>query len=722
MKKLFTFIRPYWRYVVAILVLLVIQANLDLGLPEYTSNIVNVGISRSGIADAAADTLREETVDQLSLLMSEEDASFVRECYTLQDGIYTRNKQKEAEREKLSSVLSGPMFMLYMLTSDEPEMKAMFGAEGSMPHGADAVKLLEQMPEEQRRTMAAAAADQLAQLPETVVEGAAISFVKQEYEAQGISLERLQNSFMAQAAGKMLLFALGIALCSITVTYLSCRMAAGVSRTLREAVFSKVVSFSSAELNQFSTASLITRSTNDIQQVQMLLTVIFRIALYAPILGVGGVVRAMNTSKNMAWVIALAVGAIMLVVAVLYKTAMPKFKILQTLIDRVNLVSREILQGISVIRAFSTQKREEERFDEANKNLMKVNLFVNRVMTFMMPLMMFIMNGTTVLIVWRGAHNIEDGALQVGDMMAYIQYTMMIIMSFLMLTMLSIMLPRASVSAVRVSEILDTKAVLKDPETPEKGKEEKKGLVEFKNVSFAYPGASESVLSGITFTARPGETTAIIGSTGCGKSTLVRLIPRFYDVTEGEILVDGVDIRKLPQKELRDRLGYVPQKGVLFSGTISSNLRYGKTEAADGEVAHAAQIAQAYDFIMEKEGEFNAPIAQGGTNVSGGQKQRLSIARAIVKQPEIYIFDDSFSALDYRTDVELRRALRAETKDATVILVAQRISTILHAEQIIVLDEGRIAGIGTHKELLNSCETYYQIAASQLSKEELENE
>ena len=519
---------------------------------------------------------------------------------------------------------------------------------------------------------------------------------------------------------------LGLALlgmsAAILVTFLSCRLAAGLGRNLRNSVYRKVISFSGAEMNQFSTASLITRSTNDITQVQMVFTMLFRIVLYAPILGVGGVMKVFQTDASMTWILALAVILILLLVGILFKVAMPRFTKLQTLIDKLNLVTREILTGIPVIRAFSTEKHEEERFEEANRNLTKTNLFVNRCMTFMMPTMMLIMNGITVLIVYNGAHAIDAGTMQVGNMMAFMQYAMQIIMSFLMITMMSIMIPRANVAAKRIQEVLDTSVSIDDPKEPKRSEDSVKGLVEFDHVSFAYPGAEEKVLDDITFTARKGETVAFIGSTGSGKSTLINLIPRFFDVTSGSVRVDGVDVRDMSLKELRGKLGYVPQKGVLFSGTIDSNLRYGKEDATQEQVKHAAEIAQAWDFISEKQDGLESPIAQGGTNVSGGQKQRLSIARAIAKEPEIYIFDDSFSALDYKTDVILRRALKKETKDATTLIVAQRISTILHADRIIVLDEGAVAGQGSHKELLKTCDVYKQIAMSQLSEEELAHE
>lgn len=507
---------------------------------------------------------------------------------------------------------------------------------------------------------------------------------------------------------------------SVLVGLLASRVGASVGRGLRRDVFRKVVGFSNGEFDKFSTASLITRSTNDIQQIQLLTVMILRMVLYAPILAIGGIYQVFHTNVDMSWIIALAVGIIVAIVLVLFLIVMPKFKVVQNQVDRLNLVSREILTGLPVIRAFSTQKHEEQRFDEANKALTRTNLFVNRAMTFMMPLMMLVMNAISILIIWVGGHSINDGAMQVGDMMAFIQYTMQIIMSFLMICMISVMLPRAAVSATRVDEVLTSDTLIHDPKEPDRFDEQGNGEVSFDHVSFRYPGAEEDVLHDITFTAKPGQTTAFIGSTGSGKSTLVNLIPRFYDVTEGKITIDGKDIREVSQHDLRDRLGYVPQKGVLFSGDIASNILYGNPDGSEAEMEEAAQIAQAEEFISHKQKKYHSPIAQGGSNVSGGQKQRLSIARAIAKHPDVYIFDDSFSALDYKTDVTLRQALKKKTKDSTVLIVAQRISTILHAEQIIVLDDGKVAGIGTHKELLKNCETYYQIAASQLSEKELE--
>ncbi len=720
--KLVKYLKKSVPMIIVILVLLFIQANCDLTLPEYTANIVNVGIQQGGIESAAADTIREETMTKLFFFMDEEQQRIIEEHYTLADGIWKRNPVDAQEKALLESALARPMMILYAMTSESADTSAMIGGGIEMPEGVDPMQALALMPEEMAAKMVEKINESLDQMPESIISQAAIGFVKEEYEAQGIDMGALQTNYLLRSGVKMLGLAFLIMAASITVTFLSCHVAAGLSRDLRERVFSKVISFSGAEYNKFSTASLITRSTNDIQQVQLLMTMIFRVVLYAPIMGVGGVMKAWQTNASMTWVLALAVIAIMLVVFVLFKVAMPKFKSLQRLIDRMNLVTREILQGVPVIRAFSTEKHEEERFETANHNLMRTNLFVNRCMTFMMPLMMLIMNATTVLLVWTGAADIDNGAMQVGDLMAFIQYTMQIIMSFLLLTVMSIMLPRASVSAVRISEILETEVLLQDPVEAEPSEEMHRGVVKFRDVSFAYPDADECVLENLSFTAKPGETTAIIGSTGCGKSTLVNLIPRFYDVTKGQVLVDGVDVRKMTQHELHDKLGYVPQKGVLFSGTIDSNLRYGIEDAPKEQIEKAAKIAQAYDFIMEKEQKFDSPIAQGGTNVSGGQKQRLSIARAIAKNPEIYIFDDSFSALDYKTDVALRSALKQEIREATTIIVAQRISTILHAEQIIVLDDGHVAGIGTHKELLKNCEVYRQIAFSQLSKEELADE
>ena len=584
---------------------------------------------------------------------------------------------------------------------------------------ADIFEILNMIPDEQRADVIDKISEKMDDMPDTMLEQAATSYIKETYSVLGVNTDKIQNRYILTTGGKMLALAFLGMLASVTVGLLASRVAASTGRDLRGKVFKKVVGFSNAEFDKFSTASLITRSTNDIQQIQMLAVMLLRMVMYAPIMAIGGIFKVLHTNVSMSWIIVLGVILIVMVVAVLFIVAIPKFKILQNLVDRLNLVTREILTGLSVIRAFSTEKHEEERFDKANRDLTRTNLFVNRAMTFMMPMMMLIMNGITILIVWSGAHGVSDGQMQVGDMMAFIQYTMQIIMSFLMICMISIMLPRAAVAADRVDEILTSETAIEDRKTPEKLGENGKGEVEFHHVSFRYPGAEEDVLHDISFTAKPGQTTAIIGSTGSGKSTMINLIPRFYDVTEGFITLDGKDVRTLTQHDLREELGYVPQKGVLFSGTIASNILYGNPDGSEAEMKEAAEIAQATEFIEEKHKKYESPIAQGGSNVSGGQKQRLSIARAIAKKPKVYIFDDSFSALDYKTDVTLRAALKEKTQDSTVIIVAQRISTILHAEQIIVLDDGKIAGIGTHKELLKSCDAYYQIASSQLSEAEL---
>lgn len=709
-----------WYYVVMIIVLLFVQAYCDLSLPDYTSKIVNVGIQQKGIEDGVPDTIRKESMEHLLLFLDEEEKAEVEDAYTLKDDVYKRNDVTKEERDELNSILAIPMMAAGSLEDEEKaaEIKTQMG----LPEESDLWQVLEQLPQEQLDAMKDSLTEKIKEMPESIVTQAAVQFVQTEYEAQGIDVDAMQIQYLMTSGLKMLAMALVIMLAAVSVTFLSSRVAAFLGRNLRNGVYRKVISFSGEELNHFSTASLITRSTNDIQQVQLVFAMIFRIVLYAPILGVGGVLKVLQTDVSMTWILGVAVVAILILVGFLFAVAMPKFKILQYRIDELNLVSREILTGLSVIRAFSREKHEEERFEEVNERLTKTNLFVNRCMTFMMPAMMLIMNGITVLIIYNGSHAVDNGTMQVGNMMAFMQYAMQIIMSFLMITMMSIMLPRASVSAKRINEIMETKVSIESPETAKIPENNKKGEVRFEHVGFAYPGAEEETLTDINFTAQKGETVAFIGSTGSGKSTLVNLIPRFFDVTSGKILVDGVDIREMGLHDLRERIGYVPQKGVLFSGTIDSNIRYGKEDATKEEVNRAAEIAQAQEFIGQKEKGMKSEIAQGGTNVSGGQKQRLSIARAIAKNPEIYIFDDSFSALDYKTDVVLRRALKKETKDATTLIVAQRISTILHADKILVLDEGKIVGEGTHKELLKTCEVYQQIAMSQLSKEELEHE
>ena len=720
MLKMFRYMKERWHYIVLIIALLFLQAYCDLALPDYTSKIVNVGIQQKGLEDGVPDTIREESMEQLCLFLDEKEADRVKENYTLKDGIYQRKEISKEEREELNRILSVPMMAAQTFNSEEEAAK--LEEQMQLPEDTDLWQVLAAMPKEQFAQISAAVTEKMKEMPESIRTQAAVQYVLQEYEEQGIDVDALQIRYILFAGLKMLGMALVIMLAAVSVTFLSARVAAVLGRNLRNSVYRKVISFSGEELNHFSTASLITRSTNDIQQIQMVFAMIFRMVLYAPILGVGGVLKVLQTDVSMTWILGVAVASILLLVFVLFKVAMPKFKILQYRIDELNLVSREILTGISVIRAFSREKQEEERFEEANARLTRTNLFVNRCMTFMMPLMMLIMNGITVLIIYNGSHAVDAGTMQVGNMMAFMQYAMQIIMSFLMITMMSIMLPRAGVSAKRINEVLETEVTIENPEKILTPAAEEKGEIRFEHVSFAYPGADENTLTDIDFTVHKGETVAFIGSTGSGKSTLVNLIPRFFDVTEGRITVDGVDIRDMELHNLRERIGYVPQKAVLFSGTIDSNIRYGKKTATEEDAVHAAQIAQAWEFIQEKDKGMHADIAQGGTNVSGGQKQRLSIARAIAKNPEIYIFDDSFSALDYKTDVVLRRALKKETKDATTLIVAQRISIILHADKILVLDEGKIAGQGTHKELMKTCEVYQQIAMSQLSKEELANE
>ena len=733
MKNLFKYAAVQWKALLAVIVILFVQAYCDLSLPAYTSDIVNVGIQQGGVEDQVPEAISVDEMDRLMLFMSEEDQSRVMDAYEEDDSSYEQAAYvlkdsvsgDEEEMEDLEDILAGPMMLTAgfesgsdMTQQIEEQLKANLPTE-MVTEDMDVFDIMEMLPQEQRSVMLDAMEEQLDDMPDSILEQAAVSYVRSAYENLGMDMDQIQIRYLLTTGGKMAALAfLGMA-ASILVGFLASRIGASAGRDLRSRVFHKVVGFSNNEFDHFSTASLITRSTNDIQQIQMLIVMLLRIVLYAPILAVGGIFQVFQTNVSMSWIIALAVVVIAFVILILFLVAMPKFRILQTLVDKVNLVMREILTGLSVIRAFSTEKHEEERFDDANKELTRTNLFVNRAMTFMMPVMMLVMNGVSVLIMWTGAHGINDGQMQVGDMMAFIQYTMQIIMGFLMLCMLSIMLPRAAVAADRVEEVLTSETVIHDPENVKAFREEDKGVLRFDHVSFRYPGADENVLHDITFTAKPGQTTAIIGSTGSGKSTLVNLIPRFYDVTEGSVTLDGVDIRDVSQHDLRDRLGYVPQKGVLFSGNIASNIMFGNPDGTKEEMIEAAEIAQATEFIDAKPEGYESPISQGGGNVSGGQKQRLSIARAIAKHPEVFIFDDSFSALDFKTDVTLRRALKKRTKDSTVLIVAQRISTILHAEQIIVLDEGRIAGIGTHEELLRNCEVYQQIAASQLSEDEL---
>ena len=712
MLKLIRYLKQVKWPILAIMLLLVVQAWCDLSLPQYTSDIVDVGIQQGGIEHAAPDQLRDETMEGLKLFMDEDGWSKVDHAYDLQDGIWYLGKAGESTLEELDEVFGMPMLMLS--AAEEQGMDA--AAVKAMVESG-------QMTMEQMEAMAGQAIEKLGAQSDMIVEQRALLFVKEEYAAMGLDLNQIQMNYLLSTGGRMLGISLLMAVTAILVGLLASRTAAQLGMSLRGDVFKTVMSFSNTEIDKFSTASLITRSTNDIQQVQMVVVLMLRIVIYAPIIGIGGIIKVAATHTGMEWIIAVAVASALALVALLMGLALPKFKRMQTLVDKMNLVSREILTGLPVIRAFSREKHEEKRFDLANLDLKKTQLFTNRVMTFMMPMMMLLMNGVSILIVWNGGHGIDAGTMQVGDMIAFITYTMQIVMAFLMIAMIAIFLPRASVAAGRINEVLQTKPVIRDKrKVKDNTREQWQGVVAFEDVSFRYPDAGADVLEHITFTARPGQTTAIIGSTGSGKSTLLNLIPRFFDVSYGRITMDGVDIRDLSQHKLHALLGYVPQKGVLFSGDIASNLKFGGADITDQAMEEAAEIAQAREFIDSKPEGYHTPIAQGGTNVSGGQKQRLSIARAIAKNPRVFLFDDSFSALDYKTDVILRRALNEKVKDATVIIVAQRISTILHADQIVVLDEGRIAGIGTHEELMKHCHTYQEIARSQLSAAELGGE
>ena len=721
MIKLMKYLKKSAGYVALIIALLFLQAYCDLSLPDYTSKIVNIGIQQKGIEDGVPEKIRKTSMDGLELFMSQEDISQLETAYTEDGELYVLKDIDKDTRASLNEILGKPMLILEGLTVENETSGEMLAQMG-IPEGADPVEVIAQMPEEARAQMTENMSEKFRDMPDSMITQAAVSYVQAEYEALGEDVDGLQMKYIGKAGLKMILMALLIMAASISVVFLSAKVAASLGHDIRGDIYRKVIGFSSNEYNKFSTASLITRSTNDVQQVQMTMAMMFRIVLYAPIIGIGGVLRVLETDSSMTWILGVGVVLILVIIGLLFSIAMPRFTKLQTLIDRLNLVTREILTGIPVIRAFSREKHEEDRFEDANKVLTKTNLFVNRCMTFMMPSMMLIMNGISVLIVYNGSYAVDAGNMQVGDMMAFIQYAMQIIMAFLMITAMSIMLPRANVAAMRIVEILETENSLKEPEAPVHPSEEIKGTVEFDHVSFAYPDAGENVLTDISFKAEKGQTLAVIGSTVSGKSSLINLIPRFYDVIQGCVKVDGVDVRSMSQKELRDRLGYVPQKGVLFSGTIDSNIRYGKTDISEEQVKKAAMVAQAQDFIEEKPHGYESPVAQGGTNVSGGQKQRLSIARAVAKDPEIFIFDDSFSALDFKTDKALRKALKEHTKNATTIIVAQRISTILNADQILVLDDGKMAGLGTHRELMKNCEVYRQIAMSQLSEEELANE
>lgn len=732
MLNIFRHLAKHWATILAVVVLLLVQANCDLALPSYTSDIVDVGIQQGGVENGLPGSARQTTLDALSVLMSGEDAAALDAAYGPADENGVRallDTVTEEQQAALADALTTPDVALYMAAAAQSASRQ--GVETALPEPQDldsAASMLSAAaaaPDFDHEALLARLSGAAGSLDATTAEtlaSQAVQLVRLEYQAQGID-GNVQMHYLLTTGGEMLLVALLMAAAAISVGFLASRVSAAVGRDLRRQVFGKVISFSNAETDRFSTASLITRTTNDIQQVQITSVMLLRIVIYAPILGIGGIIRVAGTDTGLSWIIVLAVALLLALVFVLMQVAMPKFKIMQKLVDRLNLVSREILTGIMPIRAFSREKFEEERFDAANKDLMKTQLFTNRTMTFMMPAMTLIMNGISLLIVWFGGHAMETSGMQVGDLIAFITYTMQIVMSFLMLTVISIMLPRAGVAADRIEEVLRTEPVIEDPAPAQlpAGLENKqwRGVVQFDHVNFRFPGADADALEDITFTAEPGKTTAIIGSTGCGKSTLLNLIPRFYDVTGGKITLDGVDLRLMPQETLRAQLGYVPQKGVLFSGTIESNLKFGGDAIPDADMVQAAEIAQAAEFISAKPEGYQSPIAQGGTNVSGGQKQRLSIARAIAKNPKVYLFDDSFSALDYKTDVTLRRALKEKTGDATVIIVAQRISTVLHADQILVLDDGRIVGCGRHADLLVTCPEYREIAKSQLSEKDL---
>ena len=763
MSRIFKNMLPYWKAVIIIIALLFVQAWCDLSLPAYTSDIIDVGIQNNGVEHVVPEKMTADEFDTAQFIMTDKETNTWKDIYEKKDDLYELKDLSNKELNDIDEELTIPLIMNYQMRAMEVDtfketIAKQMGKDvsafadmsvediGAMMHvdlksfkqekedddgnkvKVDCVDVRPifanmlasgAMDKDQILSMRDTMEDTIDTMGSSLVKSMGIAYAVAADKDAGVNVDKIQKSYLLSAGLKMVGMALLMGLVTVLVGFFASRIGAGIGMNLRDGVFKRVVGFSNAEMDRFSTASLITRSTNDIQQIQMLSVLLLRMVAYAPILGIGGVLKVMQTGAGMGWIIVLAILVILGYVMVLMSVTMPKFKLMQKLVDNINLVSREILTGLSVIRAFGREKKEEERFDGANKELTKTMLFTNRVMTFMMPGMMMIMNVLTVGIVWVGAHKIDAGTMQVGAMTAFITYAMMIVMSFLMLTMMSIMLPRAAVAAERIDEVIHTESSIQDPKAPEELTVHD-GVVRFEHVNFRYPGAEEDVLHDIDFVAEPGKTTAIIGSTGCGKSTLVNLIPRLYDVTGGQITLDGKDIRNITMADLREEIGFVPQKGVLFSGTIASNLRFGKDDASDEQIKKAAEIAQATEFIEAKDDKYDSSIAQGGSNVSGGQKQRLAIARAIAKDPKIFIFDDSFSALDLKTDAALRKALAENVKDSTVIIVAQRISTILHAEQIIVLDDGKVVGIGTHKELLKNCETYYQIAASQLSEKELE--
>jgi ATP-binding cassette subfamily B protein len=743
MFRLIKYTKPYIWLILAAIVLLFIMANADLALPDYLSQIVNVGIQNNGIDDVLPQAIRQKQLDRMRLFFSAEEQELVDEAYRLieetddedllaqfpilaSEPIYLLEEISDPARDTLEPIMARGLITLYVIEQSQenpegaPDMVAQLPFDpAQMPPGMDLFTVLEMAPPAQVNQINAQIQNQFEDMPPTLIKQLATAAIQREYEALGVNLSQIQTNYILRTGGMMILISLVAGITSISVSFLAARTSAGVARDIREDIFPKVESFSSQEFNNFSTASLITRATNDVTQVQMVTFMIIRMAFFAPILGIGGIIRAVDKSPNMWWIIALAVGLLLLLIFLAFSAAMPKFKIIQKLIDRLNLVTRENLSGMMVIRAFNRQSFEEARFDGANRELADTGLFINRVMAAVMPAMMLIMNGLSILIIWVGADQIAQSTLQVGDMMAFLQYSMQIMFAFMMLSMLFIFLPRAFVSGDRIAEVLESENVILDPPQPKSFPQPFSGKIEFKNVYFRYPDAEEDVLEGITFTVKPGETTAIIGSTGCGKSTVVNLIPRFFDVSKGAVLLDDVDVREVTQSELRDKIGYIPQRGVLFTGTVESNLRFADQDASEDTLLEALEIAQASEFVFANPEGVQAEISQGGTNVSGGQKQRLSIARALVKKPPIFIFDDSFSALDFKTDAALRRALKEKTGESTVLMVTQRVATVKAADQIIVLENGKIVGKGTHRELMETCQTYQEIATSQLSKEEL---
>lgn len=708
MGRIIKNLKPYWKTIVIIVLLLILQAVCDLALPQYTSDIIDTGIQNSGVKHIIPEAIIASEYEKAQLFMTTQEKEQWTSLYQQDNDIYRCKEKSEKKLDEYDSLLVLPLLIVGQMEEADATQMQQFSMMGSMPD-----EVIQQVRENTQKTIDT--------MGESFVHAMGVSYAVKQDILAGLDIHSIQTRYLLIAGGKMVVMALLIAVTTVLVGLAASKVAAGIGRDMRVSVYKNVMSFSNAEMDKFSTASLITRTTNDIQQIQMVTVLSLRMVAYAPILGIGGIIKVMNTNSGMEWVIAVAVASIMCLVLLLMMIAMPKFKQMQKLVDAVNLVSREILTGLSVIRAFGREKKEEERFDNANKNLTKTMLFTNRVMTFMMPAMTLIMYGINVLIIWVAAHRIDEGVMQVGSMTAFITYTMQIVMSFLMLTMMSIFMPRAIVSANRIDEVLNQKSSVMNKTNP-KSIKDKKGVVVFDHVHFCYPGAKTDAIEDISFVAEPGKTTAIIGSTGCGKTTLVNLIPRLYDVTKGSITIDGYDVRDISMQDLRSEIGYVPQKGVLFSGTIASNLRFGKDDATDNDIKEAASIAQATDFIESKEEQYEAHIAQGGTNVSGGQKQRLAIARAIAKNPKVYIFDDSFSALDLKTDATLRKALSEKMKESTMIIVAQRVSTIIYADQILVMDDGRIVGKGTHRELMKNCEVYQQIARSQMSEKELDIE